>query len=76
MEKEIEYGKENLSREEDQKKLIEEATNLPGIIEVMKVFQNWQEADMNLEAYRLATDETMLESTTNHANNALFFKSQ
>ena len=56
-------------RERDRMRLEEEAGNLPGVREVMDVFQLWQRADQPLDGYRAATlRQVRTAVTTDHAN--------
>ena len=42
-------------REQEHADMLKEALARPGIREVMKVYQDYQQADMGLDAYRLVT---------------------
>ena len=55
-------------RESERAAMLEEALRRPGIREVMEVYQDWEQADRGLDAYRAATKEPMIITTTDHAN--------
>ena len=55
-------------REKAHAKMLEEALARPGIREVMQVYQNWQEKDRELDAYRAATKRPERVTTTDRSN--------
>lgn len=61
-------GNTELPREQQRVRLEEEAGNLPGVREVMEVFQLWQRADQSLDGYRSALRQAETAITTDHAN--------
>ena len=56
------------SREQERVRLEDEAGNLPGVREVMEVFQLWRRADQSLDGYRSALRQAETAVTTDHAN--------
>ena len=48
--------------------MLKEALARPGVREVMKVYGGWQQADKGLDAYRAASRERGIVTTTDHAN--------
>ncbi len=48
--------------------MLEEVLRQPGTPEVMKVCEGWRSADRGLDAYREATKNPMIISTTDHTN--------
>ena len=55
-------------RAEEQAAMLKEALARPGVREVMKVYGGWQQADKGLDAYRTASKEGGVVTTTDHAN--------
>ena len=55
-------------REKKRAALLKEALDRPGVYEAMKVYRDWQRADRGLDAYRAATRERYVITTTDHAN--------
>ena len=55
-------------REQERARLESEAGKLPGVREVMEVFQLWQRADQSLDGYRAALRQAETAVTTDHAN--------
>lgn len=53
-------------REREHAAMLREALARPGIREVMKVYDGWQEKDRGLDAYRAATKTPAQTTTTNH----------
>ena len=56
------------AREQARAALIEDVLKLPGIREVMRVYENWQRADRGLDSYRAATHWPYELPTTDHSN--------
>lgn len=48
--------------------LLQEALERPGIREIMRVYEDWRQADRGLDSYRAATREPHHITTTDHAN--------
>ena len=48
--------------------LLKEALDRPGVYEAMKVYRAWQRADRGLDAYRAATRECHISTTSDRAN--------
>ena len=48
--------------------LLEDALERPGIREVMRVYEDWQQADHGLDSFRAITGEPQQIVTTDHAN--------
>ena len=55
-------------RAQEQDAMLKEALARPGVREVMKVYGDWQQADKGLDAYRTASKERRVVTTTDHAN--------
>lgn len=55
-------------RAEEHAAMLKEALARPGVREVMKVYGDWQQADKGLDAYRAASKEGRVVTTTDHAN--------
>ena len=55
-------------REKEHAALLKEALDRPGVREATKVYHDWQRADRGLDAYREATKERYIITTTDHAN--------
>ena len=56
------------SRESQRVALLNKALSRPGVREMMAVYRNWQLADRGLDAYREATKEPLITTTTDRAN--------
>lgn len=61
-------GSAEPSREQERVRLEDEAGHLPGVREVMEVFQLWRRADQSLDGYRSALRQAETAVTTDHAN--------
>ena len=55
-------------RAQEHDAMLKEALARPGVREVMKVYGDWQQADKGLDAYRAASKEGRVVTTTDHAN--------
>ena len=60
--------KDSSKRAEEHAAMLKEALGRPGVREVMKVYGEWQQADKGLDAYRAASKEGGIVTTTDHAN--------
>ena len=56
------------TRTEEQEALLQEALARPGISEVMRVYENWQETDRAQEPYREAMRDRPVIIATDHVN--------
>ena len=61
-------SRKNSAREKQHAEMLKKALARPGLREVMKVFDDWQEQDSELDVYRSATKEPELVTTTTHSN--------
>lgn len=48
--------------------MLEAALARPGVREFMEVYQDWQKADRGLDAYRWATKEPLITTTTDRTS--------
>ena len=48
--------------------MLETALARPGVREFMEVYQDWQKADRGLDAYRSATKEPLITTTTDRTS--------
>lgn len=48
--------------------LLQEALERPGIRDLMRVYEDWRQADRGLDSYRAAMREPHRITTTDHAN--------
>lgn len=48
--------------------MLEAALARPGVREFMEVYQDWQKADRGLDAYRSATKEPLITTTTDRTS--------
>lgn len=55
-------------REKAHAEMLEAALARPGLREVMRVYQGWQDKDRGLDAYRAATKRSDRVTTTDHSN--------
>ena len=56
------------TREPSRVKLLKEALERPGIREVMRVYEDWRQADRGLDSYHAATRDPNRTTTTDRAN--------
>lgn len=56
------------NRGETHAELLQEALERPGVLEVLRVYEDWRRADRGLDSYRAATREPHRITTTDHAN--------
>ena len=56
------------TRTEQQEALLQEALARPGILEVMRVYENWKEQDQAQEPYREAMRDHPVIIATDHVN--------
>ncbi len=58
------------SRERERAVMLEDALARPGVREVMRAYQNYQEADRGLDPYRLAASRPKTVTVSNSTNYA------
>ena len=63
-----EAGPTPTNRADVHAELLRKALDHPGIPEVMRVYEDWRQADRGLDSYRAATREPHRILTTDHAN--------
>ena len=56
------------AREQSHAERLKEALERPGIREIMRVYEDWRQADRGLDSYRKATREPHRTTTSDHAN--------
>ena len=56
------------TRADTHAELLQEALKRPGIRDVMRVYEDWRQADSGLDPHRAATREPHRITTTDHAN--------